>query len=301
MLTEFESSLKLYEICGLKIVTYYLENTLGHPYEDSFKIGPVIKRGRKKYLPLILADGATSLRKNDGSYPQPSPAKELADLICQKAAEFLKENLIKAINIKTVCRKVLELDNSLAFNYNQAYGLKEEKLAGSTLVLALLELSEEETVVYWASIGDSLLILFSSQKPKIINPDQSRNLKVKKKALQKYLGISDRDFSIWHRLNLRNKHYQFDGVDVGYGVLTGEEGAKDYFVSGKIRIKKGDWLLLASDGVVETGLDVLEKVIRNQHLPFERKLPFAFGKVLTILQSEGKKNDDLSGILVKIK
>lgn len=297
MLTEFKPSLEIYEVGDLKIATYRLENTLGRPYEDSLKVGSVIERGGEKYLPLILADGATRVRKEDGSYPKPSPAKELAGLICQEAIRFLEENLREASDIEAVCREVLVKANSVAFDYNQAYGLKGEDLAGATLTIALIELGEERGVVCWASIGDSPLIIFSSETT-VVNPNQLANFEEKRRDLEKSLGISGRDFSIWHRRTLRNKHYQLDGVDVGYGVLTGEEGVKDYFVSGKIEIKKDDYLLLASDGVIEAGLDVLEEVIRDQSLPFDKKLPFAFGKVSTAFQNEEGKSDDMTGILL---
>lgn len=299
MITETQPSLEIYEGGDLKISAYHFENSLGHPYEDSFKVGEIVEKGGKRYLPLIIADGATRVRREDGTYPSPSPSKELADLICQNIADFLRERLIKESDERErLCFEALKLANSLAWNYNQSCGLEGAELAGTTFTLALVELENGKGRIYWASIGDSPLIIFSS-KTRVVNPDQIANFEENKEKLEEHSGKSGRDFSIWHRGNLRNKHYPFEGVDVGYGVLTGEEGAEDYFKRGVVEIRKGDFLLVASDGVVAAGLEILEGVIKDPQLPFEQKLPFAFGRVLTILQNQGKRNDDMTGILMR--
>lgn len=111
---------------------------------------------------------------------------------------------------------------------------------------------------------------------------------------------NNQDFVRWVRRNLINKHYLFDDIDLGYGVLTGEKEAEEYFVIGIKEIKKGEFLLLATDGVIESGLEELEKIIKDSKLNFEKKLPFAFKRVLNVLQMRGEKNDDMTGILVKL-
>lgn len=302
MKREIQPSLEIYEGANFRISAYSLENSLGHPYEDSFIVAPLIEIGEKSYLPLMIADGVTRVKGKDGSYPSPSPSKQLADIICQKTAEFLRERLMKdAGNIEGVCFEVLEQANREAFKFNQSWGLEGAELAGTTFTLALVKLEEEKVVVYWASIGDSPLIIFSPDGAILLNPDQLANFEENKNKLKKWLGKSGRDFSIWHRENLRNKHYQFEGVDLGYGALTGEEGAKDYFATGKAEIRKGDFLLVASDGVVEAGINILQEVIKDPRLTFEQKPPFIFGKVLNeLLHNQNKRNDDMTGILLEI-
>lgn len=152
---------------GFKIVSFYFKNNLGHPYEDSHRIGEVIKINEKKYLPLIICDGATRLRKEDESYEKSSHAKIIADLICQKTMIFLRKRLLEknSTELEKFCYQSLDFANSVAFNYNQTHNLKEEKLAGSTLTLAVLELSRGgKKTIFWESIGDSPLLLFNSQK-----------------------------------------------------------------------------------------------------------------------------------------
>lgn len=302
MTIETQPSLEIYETTALKIFAYSFENSLGHPYEDAFKVGVLGEKGEKggkRYLPLIIADGVTRVRGKDGRYPSPSPSKQLADLVCQEIAEFVREKLMEENgNPENVCLEVLERANSIAFKFNQSWGLEGAELAGTTFTLALIEFKEEEGMVYWASLGDSPLIIFSSET-KVLNPDQLENFEKNKDKLRMHSGKSGRDFSIWHRENLRNKHYLFEGVDLGYGVLTGEEGAKDYFATGKAEIRRGDFLLVASDGAVEGGLEIWEEVMGNPQLDLDQKLPFAFGKVLNYLQSQGRRNDDMTGILVK--
>lgn len=286
-----------------KIVSFYFKNNLGHPYEDSYQIGELIKINEKRYLPLIVCDGATQLRKEDGSYEKPSHAKTIANLICQKTMIFLKNKLLEenSLDLEKICYQSLDFANFVAFNYNQIHNLKEEKLAGSTLTLAVLELLRGgKKTFFWASIGDSPLLLFKTSKTILINPNQLRNYQLKKEALKKLFGRNIKDFRLWLIRNLRNKHYQFDGIDVGYGLLTGETGAKDYFIVGKNQIEKGDFLLLATDGFIAAGLEILTSVINDHGIIFEKKLSITAQKILAALQKEEKRNDDITGILIQM-
>lgn len=45
----------------------------------------------------MIADGSTEIRRKDGSYPTPSCAKEISDIVCQKTLKFLGESLNKKI------------------------------------------------------------------------------------------------------------------------------------------------------------------------------------------------------------
>lgn len=58
---------------------------------------------------------------------------------------FLKNKLLEgnSLDLEKICYQSLDFANSVAFDYNHTHNLKEEKLAGSTLTLTVLELSRE--------------------------------------------------------------------------------------------------------------------------------------------------------------
>ena len=207
-------------------------------------------RQSAKYPIFVVADGVTLEFGQDGDYPIPSGASEVAHIFCEKIveeAEKLYDNFSKK-DINAVFVKANEAVG--AFNLKQ--GRTKDKINFWDFDLfaatgALLLLKDEK--LYWASICDSFAAQFDKQgKIKFQSPPCWTAMRARME--KNPANLSEEEKRIMVRRVYRN------GIDdkgnlIGYGVITGEEAAMKYLNSGRLKIKTGDLLALFTDGFEE--------------------------------------------------
>lgn len=175
----------------------------------------------------IIMDGVTRDREN-GKYPNPSPAKEVAEIVTDAVyAELLRQKKEGTLHM----HKAVMYGNAAANCYNQNHREVTGDFAAGAVGIACVI---AENVLHYSYIGDCIGNILSGEKITTFTTNQTAEV-TKHKA----------EFTAREIRNIicNNKDHF-----CGYGVLNGLPGAEDFIRTGSLPLKEDTSILLSSDG-----------------------------------------------------
>lgn len=176
----------------------------------------------------ILLDGV-SRDKENGVYPNPSPALEVSELFANSYLKKARALANRGTEVtETLIKSIIKEINEEILLYNQA--LNHSFPAGTVgIVMHILN----DRVLY-AYIGDCNGGIISNGIFETFTQKQTELVAKNKKSLT----TKEIRYEICN--NIQHPY--------GYGVIDGNSGALDFVVSGEISVKYGDIILLYTDG-----------------------------------------------------
>ncbi len=210
-----------------------------HPKEDYYKIS-------SRYPIYAIADGVTLEKNNQGIYPDPSGAAEVAGLFCATVVYSLKKYYDK--EQPPDMKKVFYDANHVIAEYNKNHDRSfatsnfwDNDLYATCAVYACIY----NNVVYWASIGDCLISHLRKGVCVFTSPNQMRP--IVNSLPDEWASYSKQEVKKLIRSTYRNSLDE-QGVITGYGSATGENNAEHYLQSDTFSLTTGDKVILYSDG-----------------------------------------------------
>lgn len=186
-------------------VSKYFTEDYVHPQEDYLIAS-------EKLSTFVVSDGVTlnfkKLIEDKKSYPNPSPAGEVAKIFCEAVQKSVQEKYtdIKSEDIREVFREA----NKVVGDYNNKIGKSDVcgNITGFYSATGSFVIIRNNTA-YWASICDAFFAHFD------------RNMNIKFKST---------------------------GLCSPYAVVNGEDKMADYIEMGVVDIQDGDKLFVFTDG-----------------------------------------------------
>lgn len=225
---------------------------------------------------FMILDGV-SRDKENGKYPNPSPALEITQLLANSINIFLQkhlENYVKNNNIEELLVDSIFWGNCSIKEYtkNKTYDF----MPGTVGVISILI----DNFFYYAFIGDCIGLKVSDNGHICIFTKKQTELIHKHKFL-------------FNKHDIRNVICNNPEHPFAYGVLNGDDRAMSFVESGHFQLYNNDKIILATDG--------LESYIMNN---LNVSLSTFTAKQL-IQESHSLKNskfeDDKSAIIIKYK
>jgi len=213
-----------------------------HPQEDYLLIS-------KRYPIFIVADGVTLEANQEGLYPNPSGAGEIARIFSEGALAEA-ERLYDTFSDDTML-EVFQCGNRAGGEYNRAQGKSKETsnffdfdmfAATAAIVIA------KGANVYWGTMCDSFVAQFGNDGRRVFrSPECWSAPRITKHTEKEWSAFSEKE----QRQELRRVYR--NGVDgegnpIGYGVITGEEEAMKYVRCGLLDAHNRDLFLIYTDG-----------------------------------------------------
>lgn len=177
---------------------------------------------------VILLDGV-SRDKENGVYPNPSPALEVSKILAgycmNRAEEMLSEKMVLSSND---LKRILSDGNVKILDYNKR--LDHDFPAGTVGIFVYFH----DHVMEYAYIGDCFGKYLHDQNETQFTEIQTKEVAAHKKELT----------TVQIRKEICNNYLH----PYGYGVLDGNPGATDFIMTGSIRLLDRDTVFLYSDG-----------------------------------------------------
>jgi serine/threonine protein phosphatase PrpC len=206
----------------------------------------------KKFPIYAVADGVTLQIPEGKKYPRVSGAKMAADIFCKESVKFMEKKW-KNLNFKKSLKNAFGAANLQIFNLNKKHN-------GSFSCTAALGFIKND-IFYGARLCDSgINVLDRSGATKFKSPE------------------------FWAELKRRGQN--------NYGVLNGKKEMLKFIDFYKIKLNKGDIVIIYTDGFENYfALDKFKKIFKN----------WENGKLLTrnlemIVNEKSKKNFKLYGL-----
>lgn len=217
----------------------------------------------------LVLDGVTRNREN-GVYPNPSPARAVTEIFAQAACAVLaapgeaQEKLLAAVRA----------GNAAVARANE--GFPSDFLPGTVGVLVLAESGS----LHYAYVGDSNGIVISQGRASAFTEPQT-------KAVHDHRGEFTAHEIRTHICNNIRHPY-------GYGVWTGQDGAMDFLRTGTVPLKTGDRVILCTDGIdaflSAAGLEALcamdSRTILEKAMAFQKPEGWMDDRTAVIIDAE---------------
>lgn len=174
----------------------------------------------------ILADGV-SRDKTKSGYPNPSPAKEVAELFSKSVYQHLLNS--KEEDGYERVKNAFVFGNEAVRKYNKNYS--GDFLPGTVGVVGLIE----SEWLYYGYIGDCYGRVLENEKVTVFTKCQTEKMEKHKK-----------EFSLYEIRNniCNNKKHPYS-----YGVINGKKEAMDFVEMGKVNLRSIEKIILSSDGL----------------------------------------------------
>jgi len=211
-----------------------------HPQED------YLLTSQKSPI-FAVADGVTLGLDQNGHYPNPSGAGEVAKIFCEEVIKIAEINYasFSERDLEAVFKKA----NLSVGEYNFFYGRTKDKInfkdfdlfaaTGAFIVI-------KDQIVYWASICDSYVAHFDALGTNKLESPKCW-LRLCHNLPDNWNIITNHEREKIIRRVYRNGVNE-KGELIGYGVITGEKNAVRYLNSGSFLISLGDMVAIFTDG-----------------------------------------------------
>lgn len=174
----------------------------------------------------ILLDGVTVDREN-GKYPNPSPACLASKIFAQKAYQYIKRNINNRNCILLIKESIRYANNAIClFNKKNTFPFS----AGTVGIISIIR----NMIFYYAYIGDCFGRLIRNNNITVFTEEQTLLVKKNKKNLTTY--------------EIRNLICNNPDHPYKYGVYNGDKRALDLISCGEIKLSYSDKIILSSDG-----------------------------------------------------
>lgn len=206
------------------------------PNEDFYLVS-------KKLPVFVLADGVTQSRFLSGEYAYPLGAQTAAKIFCYETAGFIEENFSK----DDLFEKAFDRANQKIKELNEAEGItkKLDYLVYDYFDTVGVAGFLKEDILHYGFVGDCGLIVFDkNNKIKLQTEDMVEPARVNaKKKYKNWKELSSNERTI-----IMHKEFRNFSNKIGYGSFTGEEGVRNYYKTGEIKLSAGDLAVFYSDG-----------------------------------------------------
>lgn len=294
------------------VVSHQLENSdPNKPCEDAEPLFYELQQG--VYFGAIF-DGITRSKRSDGSYPVPSPAKEVADEMKQATSHILTDKLreltddSRNIDYTSALKNTLLDLNELIREFNASLGFTKETvdysemdMPGAAVLLSIIA----NNTLHLAMVADCTAYILGDQGAQLITPVQTSV----KDIYRQYLKTHDPNFNKenwrkYYRKEFRNNfaaETTMNGeiIHPGYGALTGEPGIEPFIVTVKQNLETNDAVLIASDGCISVTPVEMNGIftLRIHQGKSNMILPEIFGRAQQKAHEKGQYCDDRTGVL----
>lgn len=179
---------------------------------------------------IILLDGVSRDTKN-GYYPNPSPAIDVSNIICNTITHYLSSRFKFIDNISAFLRSAILEANQKVREYNESNNL--DFWAGAVGIFAILY----NNVFHYAFIGDCYGRSILDKQIRIFTTQQTALIAAHKKEFSSN--------------EIRNVICNNPEHPYSYGVLNGDPRAEHFLEFGSIPTSACDQIILSSDGPEE--------------------------------------------------
>lgn len=240
-----------------EIITIRNTKSVEKPNED------FVYFDKEKKFGMIL-DGV-SRDKENGIYPNPSPAKIATEIF----ADVVNKWLVKSKNISlSVIKEAVQRGNGAVRNYNDK--LRHDFPAGTVGIVFGIN----DNYLVYGYLGDCNGAIVRGNDFGIFTVKQTNEV-------------------VKHKHKYTSKQIRYDICNhiahpCGYGVWDGNPSALDFVQYGEIKLQQGDIVLFYSDGM-EKDIDVIIE---------EGLIKKTISKILPVVTSEGE--DDKSCLKIEV-
>ncbi|MEK6825717.1 MAG: hypothetical protein AABY00_02940 [Nanoarchaeota archaeon] len=223
-----------------------------HPIEEDY----FLFNGERDRVILVVADGITrdpvktswlpafddkeAIKKAVKNYPHPSPARLAAEMFCKV---FVKEakNFNKLQSLSTLFEKanseIAKLNKELRVDY------LENDFGACVGAGAIIE----NNTLYWGFLTDCGIAIFDSEgNKKFQTLDEGPSKLIDREAEERKTSWRDPTWRAYARKQYRNNPLEKNA----YGAFTGESNALHYLRTGTLKLEKGDFVVVYSDGML---------------------------------------------------
>lgn len=210
----------------MKIESHTIKNNKfeDKPNEDVIRINET-----DEFVDIVLLDGVSRDREN-GVYPNPSPATIITELFADNCINVMKNENIDNWSLD-ILKRIIETSNEQMKGYNVQHNLGFP--AGCVGIILRVIRGK----IYYAYIGDCTGVFLTNEEVKYFTFKQTEEVVKHKKELT----TKQIRYEICNNIN----------HPYGYGVWDGNPGAMDFVKYGEFDYKDGDVLLLFTDGAEE--------------------------------------------------
>lgn len=218
----------------------------------------------------IIVDGVSRDREN-GVYPNPSPAAEVSQLFVQKAYDYLKNHIKEEENIEELIFRAMAVGNDEIALYNQRQKWADDFYPGTVGIIACLKREH----FYYGYIGDCYGVYLNLNR---------RYTNVFTKCQTEKIALHKKEFTSYEIRNVicNNMEHPYS-----YGVLNGNKAALDFVEIAMFPIYNNDRILLCTDGVADALKGLLSRKI--------------YGISLEDILRISKETDDKTIISIKVQ
>lgn len=217
-------------------------------YKNSFCIGDGVTRDYTNGNPAKYPKTESDVREWIENYPNPSGAYEAAKIVCEEFVDSIKQINEDSINEQTIRELVYKANKKLkTINDNRKIDYLKEDYYCCVAVGGLIV----DNYLYCFSIGDCHIKLYDENYNLIFETinnhtqfEQMRDIMFGKKY-----SWQEPEYRKMVRKEYRNNlNKKYDGQDVSFGVLSGEETAEHYIDTYKVNLDNVKYICAYSDG-----------------------------------------------------
>jgi len=294
------------------LATLVENNEPGKPCEDAqprcFSINSQIF--------IIIADGVTRSRAPDGSYPNLSPARMAADIAAMRAQRSIYDQALGGAEIdREALAHAVEEANEAVGRFSQQEGITPKStdymfhdLPATSITIAAF--SPRERILRYAAVADSPVWVLNEEDHVMLTSMQCNNKdkeKKRRKEMAQAAGVKfDNEWwRAFYRKNYRNRKDATGKIDdtelpMGYGALTGEDGAMDFLQLDRVIVPKHCWIMAGSDGFAVLEPNQMGARAHQYHERPEMILSILASDVAETMRAKGKPHDDLSAVIIPV-
>jgi serine/threonine protein phosphatase PrpC len=257
------------------------------PYEDAFWAGPASRV-------FCVADGITRSRGVDGSYPNPSPASDVARLVVSALASRLDHRNAASKTEPTIL-EALRMANRDVYDYVQGQQENGEFFKDDIPGAVATILAFEGNSAMFVHLGDCAVLFFPQgdpSRPTRLTMDQTAGAR---KWLTETTSIPWEMRMEFVRRSVRN----VPDHPFAFGVLCGDPKAFEFIQTGRIRATSGDLFLLCTDGL-EAAIANLPQDSRLQKLIALRDVEGILDYAERLDQTLQRRSDDKTLLFVDV-